>query len=361
MVAIPKTQTAATVPKLGGGVVFKHDYPVPQPGYNEVLAKILYSGVCQSDLHTQAGTALATDGSYIHNIKLPHVGGHEGIGRIVALGPGVTDDIKIGSYIGVPFIARVCHRCKFCLAGKEQYCAKQLNHLHHTDGSFQEYIVMSAGYLAVLPDDIDPVLMGPILCAGVTTYKAVRNANVKAGDSVVIVGAGGGLGHLAVQYALAQGAIVYGVDGGAEKGEFLKSYGIHGYIDFTTTPDVVEKVKELTNGGADAAIVVANNQKAYAQAAEMLTIGGTLNCVGLPPDKVYLQTTITSIALKALNITGNLVGSLKECLEAVEFVRRGVVKPKVVVRPFEDLPKIYEELLRGEVLGRIVLKIAKDE
>lgn len=164
-----------------------------------------------------------------------------------------------------------------------------------------------------------------------------------------------------VQYALAQGAIVYGVDGGAEKGEFLKSYGIHGYIDFTTTPDVVEKVKELTNGGADAAIVVANNQKAYAQAAEMLTIGGTLNCVGLPPDKVYLQTTITSIALKALNITGNLVGSLKECLEAVEFVRRGVVKPKVVVRPFEDLPKIYEELLRGEVLGRIVLKIAKDE
>lgn len=160
---------------------------------------------------------------------------------------------------------------------------------------------------------------------------------------------------------MAQGAIVYGVDGGAEKGEFLKQYGIHGYIDFTTTPDVVAKVKELTNGGADAAIVVANNQKAYAQAAEMLTIGGTLNCVGLPPDKVYLQTTVATIALRALNITGNLVGSLKECLEAVEFVRRGVVKPKVVVRPFEDLPKIYEELVRGEVMGRIVLKIAKDE
>jgi D-arabinose 1-dehydrogenase-like Zn-dependent alcohol dehydrogenase len=160
---------------------------------------------------------------------------------------------------------------------------------------------------------------------------------------------------------LAQGAIVYGVDGGAEKGEFLKQYGIHGYIDFTTTPDVVAKVKELTNGGADAAIVVANNQKAYALAAEMLTIGGTLNCVGLPPDKVYLQTTVATIALRALNITGNLVGSLKECLEAVEFVRRGVVKPKVVVRPFEDLPKIYEELERGEVMGRIVVKIAKDE
>ncbi|KAL7923774.1 alcohol dehydrogenase [Trichoderma austrokoningii] len=361
MVAIPKTQTAATVPKLGGDVVFKNDYPVPQPGPNEILAKILYSGVCQSDLHTKAGTAIASDGSHITNVKLPHVGGHEGIGRIVALGPGVPEDIKIGSYIGVPFIARVCRRCNYCMAAKEQYCAKQLNHLHHRDGSFQEYIVMGTDYLAVLPDDIDPVVMGPILCAGVTTYKAVKNANVKAGDSVVIVGAGGGLGHLAVQYALAQGAIVYGVDGGAEKGEFLKSYDIHGYIDFTTTPDVVAKVKELTNGGADAAIVVANNQKAYGQAAEMLTIGGTLNCVGLPPDKVYLQTNVATIALKGLNITGNLVGSLKECLEAVEFVRRGVVKPRVVVRPFEDLPKIYDELVRGEVMGRIVVKIAKDE
>lgn len=117
---------------------------------------------------------MSADGSYIHNIKLPHVGGHEGIGRIVALGPGVTEDIKIGSYVGVPFIARVCHRCNYCLAAKEQYCAKQLNHLHHRDGSFQEYIVIGADYLAVLPDDIDPVLMGPILCAGVTTYKVSR-------------------------------------------------------------------------------------------------------------------------------------------------------------------------------------------
>ncbi|EHK27025.1 uncharacterized protein TRIVIDRAFT_34930 [Trichoderma virens Gv29-8] len=361
MVNIPKTQTAATVPKLGGGVVFVHDYPVPQPGHNEVLAKVLYSGVCQSDLHTQAGIAASANGTPIRNVKLPHVGGHEGIGRIIALGPGVDEDIKVGTYVGIRFASRICRRCNFCLAGKEQHCIKSTNHLHHEDGSFQEYIALDAGYLTLLPDDIDPVVTGPVLCAGLTTYKAVKNCNVKAGDSVVVVGAGGGLGHLAVQYALAQGAIVYGVDGGVEKGEFLKSIGVTGYVDFTTTPNLTEKIHEITHGGADAVIVTAANPKAFAQAAEMLAVGGTLSCVGIPAERGFLETPISTIVIKGLHITGNLVGSLKECLEAVDLVRRGIVKPKVTVRPFEDLPKIYEELERGDVLGRIVLKIAKDE
>jgi propanol-preferring alcohol dehydrogenase len=154
---------------------------------------------------------------------------------------------------------------------------------------------------------------------------------------------------------------VYGVDGGAEKGEFLKSLGATGYVDFTTTPNLIEKVKEITNGGADAVIVTAANPKAFVQAADMLVVGGTLSCVGIPSERGFLETPISSIVIKSLHITGNLVGSLKECLEAVDLVRRGIVKPKVTVRPFEDLPEIYKELERGEILGRIVLKIAKDE
>lgn len=168
-------------------------------------------------------------------------------------------------------------------------------------------------------------------------------------------------GKYLVQYALAQGAIVYAVDGGAEKGEFLKSLGVTGYVDFTTTPNLIGKIHEITDGGADAVIVTAANPKAFAQAAEMLAVGGTLSCVGIPAERGYLETPISTIVIKGLHITGNLVGSLKECLEAVDLVRRGIVKPKVTVRPFEDLPKIYQELERGDVLGRIVLKIAKDE
>lgn len=152
-----------------------------------------------------------------------------------------------------------------------------------------------------------------------------------------------------------------GVDGGSEKGDFIKSLGATHYIDFTTT-DVVGKVVELTNGvGANAVVVTAGNVKAFVLAADMLKVGGTLSCVGIPPEKGFLETPISRIVIKGLHITGNLVGSLKECLEAVDLVRRGVVKPKVVVRPFEDLPAVYEELERGDITGRIVLKIAKDE
>ncbi|KAI3317281.1 alcohol dehydrogenase, partial [Xylariaceae sp. AK1471] len=360
MSGIPTTQTAATVPKLGGGVKFVDDYPVPKPGHNEVLAKVLYSGVCQSDLHTQAGVAAGPDGNPITKIKLPHVGGHEGVGRIIALGPGCDDDIRVGSFVGIRFASRICRRCEFCLAGKEQHCIKSTNHLHHEDGSFQEYIALDAGYLTILPDDIDPAVIGPVLCAGLTTYKAVKNANVKAGDTIVVVGAGGGLGHLAVQYARAQGAIVIGVDGGSAKGDFVKSLGASEYIDFTETPNLVNKVQELTGGGANAVIVTAASVKAFSQAADMLKVGGTLSCVGIPAEKGYLQTPISAIVIKGLHITGNLVGSLKECLEAVDLVRRGVVKPRISIRPFKDLPAIYDELERGDVSGRVVLKIARD-
>lgn len=193
---IPQTQTVALVSSLGGTVEFKDDYPVPTPGRNEVLAKVLYTGVCQSgpsippilktktkkplllikiikDLHTKSGTAAGPDGNPITKIKLPHIGGHEGIGRILTLGPDITHStgLKVGGLVGIRFASRICRRCEFCLAGTEQYCVRATNHLHHEDGSFQEYIALDADYLTVLPDDVDPVVMGPVLCAGLTAYK----------------------------------------------------------------------------------------------------------------------------------------------------------------------------------------------
>lgn len=167
--------------------------------------------------------------------------------------------------------------------------------------------------------------------------------------------------NYAVQYALAQGAIVIGIDTGEKKRDFVKSLGAKEFVDFRETSDIVGTIRQLTNGGADAVIVTAGNNKAFAQAADMLRIGGTLSCVGIPPGRGFLETPISAIVIRGLHITGNLVGSLKECLEAVDFVRRGVVKPHVAIRPFEDLPTIYEELEKGDVPGRIVLKIARDE
>lgn len=188
--SIPKTQTAAIVRKQGGAVEFDDHYPVAQPGDDEVLVKVLYTGVCQSgewrqkssfqtcltcppDLHTKAGTATGADGLPITNIKFPHVGGHEGVGRIVAFGPNLTptETLQLGTLVGIRFVSRVCHECEYCVSGREQHCQKATNHLHHEDGSFQQYCVLDTKYLTLLPQDIDPKVVGPALCAGVTAYR----------------------------------------------------------------------------------------------------------------------------------------------------------------------------------------------
>ena len=129
------------------------------------------------------------------------------------------------------------------------------------------------------------------------------------------------------------------------------------FIDFTTTKDVVAEAIRITGGGAHSAVVTATSSRAFAQGAEILRVGGTLSCCGIPPGSVHLETPIAAIVIKGLHITGNLVGSLKECLEAVDFVRRGVVKPKVTVRPFRELEEAYKDLKKGEVAGRIVVNI----
>ena len=137
-----------------------------------------------TDLHTAKGTASGPDGAPITKIKLPHLGGHEGVARIVTLGPNVKpidDDIRVGRLVGVRFAARVCHRCEYCLAGQEQYCAKMTNHLHHHDGCFQEYVKLDATYLTLLPDDVDIISTGPTLCAGLTSYK-VRARDARLGN-----------------------------------------------------------------------------------------------------------------------------------------------------------------------------------
>ena len=163
-----------------------------------------------------------------------------------------------------------------------------------------------------------------------------------------------------MQYAKAYGASVIAIDSGKDKGDYLKTLGCK-YVDISITPNPTEVVKSLTGGGAHVVIVTSANGRAFAQAADMLRIGGVLGCVGIPPGKQYIETPVCSIVIRGLRIQGNLVGSLKECLEAVDYVRRGLVTPRIEVRPFEELPQVYEDLEQGRIAGRVVLKVAKDE
>jgi len=185
-------------------------------------------------------------------------------------------------------------------------------------------------------------------------------AELKPGSCLVVLGAGGGLGHYAVQYGLLRTSFVVGVDAGEKKGELIRGFGAK-FVDYKTTPDLRAAIDGFTNGkGADAVIGAAGSSAAFAMAASLLGVEGVLCCIGIPPGGGRLLTPVSEIVIKGLKIKGNLVGSLGECMEAVELVRRGKVKPKVFVREFEELPKVYEELERGDIAGRVVLRVGDD-
>ncbi len=148
-----------------------------------------------------------------------------------------------------------------------------------------------------------------------------------------------------VQYGLAMGAQVLGVDAGPEKKQFIESLGAT-FLDFTKCANPADEVKRITGGGAHAVVVTSGHPRAFQHLADMVRIGGSICLVGIPPGDVHLDTSIATIVIKGLKIQGNLVGSLAETLEAVELVRKGQVKPRVQVRPFRELPQVYEMLKR---------------
>lgn len=187
-------QNVALVRELGGPVEIAQ-VDIPTPDVDQVLVKVLYTGVCQSDLHTAEGVAAGADGKPILNIRLPHIGGHEGVGDVIEVGSRVKN-VKVGDRVGVRFSAWVCRDCEFCLRGCEQYCPRALNHLHHIPGSFSQYCVLESTYITRVPKDIDPSVVGPVLCAGVTVWAAIKKMAIRPGSWTVVSGAGGGLGYV---------------------------------------------------------------------------------------------------------------------------------------------------------------------
>lgn len=160
-----------------------------------------------------------------------------------------------------------------------------------------------------------------------------------------------------VQYGLAAGAKVLGIDTGSDKKAFVESLGSQ-FLDFAECRgDLALRVDEITSGGAHALVVTSGHPNAFHKLGDLIRVGGSLCMVGIPPGEVILDIPVATIVIKGIKIQGNLVGSLKETLDAVDLVHRGKVKPHVQVRPFEDLPAVYEQLEKGDISGRIVLRI----
>lgn len=215
---IPTEQWAQVIDKVGGPLQYKK-IPVAKPGPEEVLVNIKYSGVCHTDLH-------AVNGDWPIPTKLPLVGGHEGAGIVVARGELVTDEIcKIGEAVGVKWLNDSCLSCTFCQQADEPLCLTPKLSGYTVDGSFQQYAIASARHVAHIPEGVPLDEVSPVLCAGITVYKGLKESGAKPGQTVAIVGAGGGLGSLAVQYAKAMGLHSIGIDSGEEKKNLATKLG----------------------------------------------------------------------------------------------------------------------------------------
>ncbi|RMZ87955.1 hypothetical protein DV736_g4806, partial [Chaetothyriales sp. CBS 134916] len=330
---IPKEQWAQVVEKTGGPLVYKK-IPVPTPGPTEVLVNIKYSGVCHTDLH-------ALKGDWPIPTKLPLVGGHEGAGIVVARGELVTDeDAKIGE------------------ASDEPLCLKAKLSGYTVDGSFQQYAIAGAKHVAHIPEGVPLDEVSPILCAGITVYKGLKESGIRPGQTVAIVGAGGGLGALAQQYARAMGLQVIAIDTGEEKKAMSEKMGASAFIDFAKSSDITKDVRAATKDGLGphAVILVAVNEKPFQQAAEYVRPRGTVIVIGLPAG-AHIRAPVFESVLKIVRIQASYVGNRQDSEEAIDFFKRGLIKAPFKTVPLEDLPKVYELLESGKVTGRYVLKI----
>lgn len=339
----PRTMQAAVVEQFGRPLQLR-EVPVPQPGPGQALVEIVASGVCHTDLH-------AAEGDWPVKPTLPFIPGHEGAGIVVALGPGVTH-LKEGDRVGIVWLHSACGHCTFCLSGWETLCLEQKNSGYSVNGSFAQYALAQADYLGRIPGNVSFIDAAPILCAGVTTYKGLKETQTRPGEWVVISGVGG-LGHVAIQYAKAMGLHVAAVDLGPEKMALAKRLGAQIAIDAKTQDPAIEIQKQI--GGAHGVLVTAVSPVAFKQAIGMLRRGGTCVLNGLPPGE--FPVSIFDVVLNRYTIRGSIVGTRLDLEEALAFAAEEKVKATIETQPLSSINDIFERLKTGRVNGRVVLGI----
>lgn len=316
---------------------------IPTPGYGEILVKMEACGVCHTDLH-------ASHGDWPVKPKLPVIPGHEGVGIVDKVGEGVTS-LHIGDRVGIPWLFSACGECEYCLSGQETLCMDQLNGGYSADGAFAEYCVAPADYVARIPDGVDSAEIAPILCAGVTTYKAFKVSGASAGDWVAVYGIGG-LGHIALQYAKAMGFKVIAVDIHDDKLELARELGADITINGKKT-DPTKAIKEQV-GGVQVALSVAVTKSAFEQAYHSVKRGGSVVLVGLPNDEIPIP--IFDTVLNGVSVKGSIVGTRKDMQEALQFAADGKVRAIISTAKLDDINDVLGKMERGQINGRVVLE-----
>jgi propanol-preferring alcohol dehydrogenase len=336
---------AAVVHQFGKPLTID-DIPVPVPGRGELLVKVIACGVCHTDLH-------AAEGDWPVKPTPPFVPGHEVAGVVAAIGPDVTG-FKEGDPVGVAWLHDACLSCEHSETGWETLCEHQHNTGYSLDGGFAEYCIASAAFTARLPAGVDFAKISPILCAGVTTYKGLKETEARPGQWVAIAGVGG-LGHVAIQYAKAMGLHVAALDVTPDKLELARASGADLAVN-ARDPGAAAEVVKATGGGAHGILVTAVSPPAFSQALSMVRRGGTVALVGLPPGE--FPTPIFDVVLKRITVRGSIVGTRRDLDEAVAFAMEGKVHAEITKAPLEDINAIFDRMKAGKIDGRVVLDIA---
>jgi propanol-preferring alcohol dehydrogenase len=339
------TMMKAAVVRAFGKPLVIEDVPVPVPGPGEILVKVKACGVCHTDLH-------AASGDWPVKPVPPFIPGHEAAGVVAALGPDVTN-FKLGDAVGVAWLHDACLRCEYCETGWETLCEHQHNTGYSVNGGFAEYVVASAAFAARLPAGVDFAAIAPILCAGVTTYKGLKETEARPGEWVVISGIGG-LGQVAVQYAKAMGLKVVALDIAEDKLKLARAAGADRAVN-ALSADAVDSVLRDTGGGAHGVLVTAVSTAAFAQALKMVRRKGTVSLVGLPPGE--FPTPIFDVVLKRITVRGSIVGTRRDLDEAIAFAVDGKVRSEITRAPLADINVIFDRMKSGKIDGRMVLEM----
>jgi alcohol dehydrogenase, propanol-preferring len=309
------------------------------PGPGKVRIRVEACGVCHSD----SGTVEA-----LFPIEWPRVPGHEVVGRIDALGPGVQGWV-VGQRVGVGFLGGYCGYCEFCRNGDLVNCRNQEYTGIHHDGGYAEVMIAKSSGLVSIPDDLSSVDAAPLLCAGLTTYSALRNAPAKAGDLVAVLGIGG-LGHLGVQYARHMGFEVAVIARGGDKVELARKLGAHHYIDSALT-NPAEALQAL--GGAKVVLITASGGKTVAETFKGLRPGGVSIVLGVGPEPIEVSSI--DLIFGSRRLEGALTGSPAAGDETLRFSVLSGVSAMIETVPLEQAADAYAKMMAGKARFRMVL------
>ncbi len=322
------------------------EVPVPSAAADEVLIQVDACGVCHSDLHIidgdQPGFKAIT--------KQALIPGHEVVGRVAGKGTSV-EHLSVGDRVGVAWMHGSCGVCEQCREGMENLCRKSVITGVMVDGGYAQFMRAKASHALRIPDSLGSVEAAPLFCAGVTVYRALKNAAVGGGQRVAVVGIGG-LGHLAVQVAHAFGAEVIALDVAEDKLELARSLGVSRAMN-VTDPQAIKAIRQ--SGGVHVAVVTSAAKSAYDTGLKCLRPAGTLSVVGLPADAL----TFSALALVSgeFRVVGSAVGTRDDLRAILELGASGKVRCRVQPKPIDRVNEVLEQMRRGDISGRVVLTL----